>query len=191
MQSCIKPQPRISLSSTQNITLHIKNIIKTLDQQNCSRYYTVVKKEGSRKTKREILHYNLDVIFNIAIRGQYFKEFNNLNNYAKTSGINKNFLTFVPIKEREFGEILKGTLEEIVAIYVQFRVERYIVDFYIPELYLVIEYDEKHHTKQIESDEVRQKFITEKLGVQFIRVNEGEELLGLNRVIKFLLKNKI
>lgn len=68
--------------------------------------------------------------------------------------------------------------------------DKYIVDFYIPQLELVIEYDEKHHKKQIKDDKIRQEYIEEKLGVQFIRVNEGKELQGLNQVIKLLLKNE-
>lgn len=172
------------------INEHIKNVVKLLDDQIYLKYYTVVRKEGSRKIKRRILHYNLDVIFNVAIRGQYFEEFNRLLDFTKVNGLKKDFLTFVPIKERKFGEMLKSSLEGILDIYSQFGVEKYIADFYIPDLKLVIEYDEKHHRKQIESDKIRQKFIEDKLGVQFIRVNEGDELEGLNRILKFLL-NKI
>ncbi|CAI9394473.1 hypothetical protein ABW02_23335 [Niallia circulans] len=54
--------------------------------------------------------------------------------------------------ERRFGEILKNSLEGIVYIYDKYRVDNYIVDFYIPQLELVIEYDEKHHKKQIKDD---------------------------------------
>jgi len=57
------------------INEHIKNILNSLEIENCLKYYSVEKHEGPRKVKREILHYNLDVIFNIAIRGQYFEEF--------------------------------------------------------------------------------------------------------------------
>ncbi|WP_174615157.1 DUF559 domain-containing protein [Virgibacillus ihumii] len=178
-------------TSTQNITLHIGNIIKFLEDQNSSRYYTVVKKEGARNIKRKILHYNLDIIYNIAIRGQYFEEFNRFMTFAKANRVNKNFITFVPIKEHKFCEMLKGSLKGIVDIYPQYRVNKYIVDFYIPQLELVIEYDEKHHVKQIMDDETRQKFIEGKLGVQFIRVNEGEEFNGLNRVFKFIMEKRL
>jgi very-short-patch-repair endonuclease len=173
------------------INEHIKYILKHLEGQNCLKYYTIVKKEGTRKIKREILHYNLDVIFNIAIRGQFFEEFNKLINFANANDVITEFLVFVPIKERKFGNMLKSTLDGVVDIYTQFKVEKYIVDFYISEVGLVIEYDEKHHKKQIDEDEERQKFIEEKLGVEFIRVNEGEELYGLNRVIKFLMKKEL
>lgn len=72
--------------------------------------------------------------------------------------------------------MLKSILDGVVDIDTQFKVEEYIVDFYVSEVGLVFEYDEKHHKKQINADEERQKIIEEKLGIEFIRVNEGEEL---------------
>ncbi|GGA69493.1 DUF559 domain-containing protein [Ornithinibacillus halotolerans] len=177
-------------TTPQNITIHLKNISRILDLLQDTKYYIVQNKEGTRKVKRKVLHYNLDTVFNIAIRGQYFEEFNNLINFAQTNGVKKEFLVFVPIKERRFGEMLKNSLEGIVDIYDQYKVDNYIVDFYIPQLELVIEYDEKHHKEQIKDDKIRQEYIEEKLGVQFIRVNEGKELQGLNQVIKLLLKNE-
>lgn len=126
------------------INEHIKSILKSLKKENCLKYCTVEKHEGARKVKREILHYNLDVIFNIAIRGQYFEEFNKLMNFANKNGACMEFLVFIPIKEQQFGKMLKITLDGIVDIHTQFKVEKYIVDFYLPEIGLVIEYDEKH-----------------------------------------------
>ncbi|GAB3807449.1 DUF559 domain-containing protein [Virgibacillus kimchii] len=178
-------------TTPQNITIHLKNISRTLDLLHNTRTYIVQNKEGTRKVKREVLHYSLDVIFNIAIRGQYFGEFNNLINFTQSNGLKKDFLIFLPIKERRFGEMLNNTLEGIVDVYYQYKVDNYIVDFYIPELELVIEYDEKHHEKQIKDDKIRQENIEEKLGVQFIRVNEEKEFQGLNQVIKFLLRSTL
>lgn len=172
------------------INEHIKSILKSLGKENCLKYYTIEKQEGLRKIKRKILHYNLDVIFNIAIRGQYFEEFNKLINFSNKNGAYRELLVFIPIKEQRFGKMLKDTLEGIVDIYTQFKVEKYIVDFYLPEVGLVIEYDEKHHKKQIDEDTERQKFIEGRLGVEFIRVNEDEEFNGLNRIIKFLMKKR-
>lgn len=177
-------------TTTQNITIHLKNISRNSDLLHGTRYYIVLNKEGTRRVKRKILHYNLDVIFNIAIKGQYFGEFNNLINFVQSNGVKKNFLVFVSIKERRFGKMLNNSLEGIVDVYNQYRVDNYIVDFYIPELKLIIEYDEKHHKKQIKEDEIRQEYIEKKLGVRFIRVNEGEEFRGINQVIKTLLKSK-
>ncbi len=62
------------------------NISRILDLLQDTKYYIVQNKEGTRKVKRKVLHYNLDTVFNIAIRGQYFEEFNNLINFAQTNG---------------------------------------------------------------------------------------------------------
>ncbi|MDC3418339.1 hypothetical protein [Aquibacillus salsiterrae] len=129
---------------------HIKSVLKFMDQKECSKYFTVKKEEGSRKIKRNIIHYNLDVVFNIALRGQHFEQFNRFIMFAKENGINKDFLTVVPIKEREFGELLMKSLEGIVEVIPQYRIDKYIVDFYLPDLSLVVEYDEKHLKKAIE-----------------------------------------
>src|SRR5690625_2788914 len=177
--------------SVNTVNEHIKNILKSLEKENCLNYYTVEKHEGSRKVKRKILHYNLDVIFNVAVRGQYFEKFNKLMDFANNNGVCREFLVFIPIKEQQFGKMLKSTLDGIVDIYTQFKVEKYIVDFYIPEIGLIIEYDEKHHRKQIDEDKERQKYIEGRLCVEFIRVHENEELYGLNRVIKYLMQERI
>lgn len=117
-----------------NITIHLKNISRNLDLLHDTRYYIVQNKEGTRKVKRKVLHYNLDIIFNIAIRGQYFGKFNNLINFAQSNGVRKDFLVFVPIKERRFGEMINNSLEGIVDVYDQHKVDNYIVDYYVPEL---------------------------------------------------------
>src|SRR5690625_2837556 len=96
------------------INEHIKNILKNLEKENCLKYYTLEKNEGLRKVKRNILHYNLDVIFNIAIKGKYFEEFNKLMNFANKNGACKEFLLFIPIKEQQFGKMMKSTLDGIV-----------------------------------------------------------------------------
>lgn len=53
----------------------------------------------------------------------------------------------IPIKEWKFGNMLKSILDGVVDIDTQFKVEEYIVDFYVSEVGLVFEYDEKHHKK--------------------------------------------
>ncbi len=170
------------------INEHIKNILKFIDEQECSRYLTVMKEEGSREIQRNILHYNLDVLFNIALRGQHFEEFNRFILFAKANGIIKDFLTVVPIKEREFGELLEKSLKGIVEVISQYRVDKYTVDFYLPDVSLVIEYDEQHHKKQLDEDQERQRFIENDLNVKFIRVKEDFELEGLNSILKHLFK---
>lgn len=52
-----------------NITIHLKKISRIFDLVQDARYLLVQNKEGTKKVKGKILHYNLDIIFNIAIRG--------------------------------------------------------------------------------------------------------------------------
>jgi predicted HTH transcriptional regulator len=64
----------------------------------------------------------------------------------------------------------------------QYPVKNYKLDFYISELNLAIEFDEKHHKYQKEEDEKREKEIENVLNCKFIRVSEEKsigEQLGL------------
>jgi hypothetical protein len=55
---------------TDTIGLHIKNIYESgeLNESSTTEDYSVVQKEGTRKVKRTIKHYNLDVIISVGYR---------------------------------------------------------------------------------------------------------------------------
>ncbi len=57
-------------TSTDNVSLHLKNIYKERELDICSTVedFSVVKKEGSRSVKRKIKHYNLDAIISVGYR---------------------------------------------------------------------------------------------------------------------------
>lgn len=57
-------------STKQNISLHIKNIFneEELDENSTVKESLTVQKEGSRKVKRKVLSYNLDVIISVGYR---------------------------------------------------------------------------------------------------------------------------
>ncbi len=57
-------------TSTDNIGLHLKNIYKEkeLDENSTTEDFSVVRQEGNRKVKRNIKHYNLDVVISIGYR---------------------------------------------------------------------------------------------------------------------------
>ncbi len=57
-------------SSKQNISLHINNVFKEkeLDRISTVKEYLTVQKEGNRRVKRSIDHYNLDVIISVGYR---------------------------------------------------------------------------------------------------------------------------
>jgi very-short-patch-repair endonuclease len=65
----------------------------------------------------------------------------------------------------------------------------YRIDFFLPKYELAIEYDESHHAKPLQAkrDKERQKLIASKFGVKFIRVRQGKELQGINRILRFIL----
>ncbi len=71
--------------------------------------------------------------------------------------------------EFEFGQTIVENLFEGYEIISQYSVGEYKVDWYIPELKLVIEFDEKHHKRQKDFDIKRQKFIEKKLKCKFLR----------------------
>ena len=57
-------------STKQNISLHIKNIFQEeeLEEKSTVKEYLTVQTEGSRKVKRKVLCYNLDVIISVGYR---------------------------------------------------------------------------------------------------------------------------
>ena len=96
-------------------------------------------------------------------------------------------------------EVFKPVLESLcenVKIESQYPVERdgyganfnYYVDFYLPELNLAIEYDEKQHykPKHVKKDKNRQNYIEKQLGCDFLRINDSEFMENHN-----ILENKL
>ena len=98
--------------------------------------------------------------------------------------------------EYQFGEILDKitgfTWER------QYNIDggKYRLDFYLPNI-LIIEYDEDYHKYQKEQDEERIRYCRDWLATHendyddgwrcpVIRVKKGEELQGLNRIIRHL-----
>lgn len=57
-------------STKQNVALHISNIYEDneLNQSSTVKEYLTVQKEGAREVKRNVLHYNLDVIISVGYR---------------------------------------------------------------------------------------------------------------------------
>ena len=57
-------------TSTDNISLHLKNIYKEkeLDENSTTEDFSVVRQEGGRSVKRNIKHYNLDAIISVGYR---------------------------------------------------------------------------------------------------------------------------
>lgn len=71
-----------------------------------------------------------------------------------------------------FGEEIVFNLFENYKIHSQYTVGSYIVDWYIPELNIVIEFDEKHHKRNEVEDQERQKVIEKALKCSFLRYTQ-------------------
>lgn len=70
----------------------------------------------------------------------------------------------------------------------QYEVSKYRIDFYIPELRIAIEYDEKRHKQTKEEDANREKVINAMMKdkLKFIRIEQGNELEGIGRLLDIL-----
>ena len=59
-------------TTQENISMHIRNIYKDneLNENSTNKKFLLVQKEGSRNVKRNIDHYNLDMIIALGYRAQ-------------------------------------------------------------------------------------------------------------------------
>ncbi len=80
---------------------------------------------------------------------------------------------------------LKGKQMKGYAFYRQRPMDRYIVDFFCPELMLAIEIDGLRHLFRGEDDQERQARL-ESLGVRFLRFGDLEIKRNLNEVLDIL-----
>ena len=93
--------------------------------------------------------------------------------------------------------IFKDGLLEIakmldVEIIFQHSVGRYKVDFYIPSINHVIEYDEPHHRNSIVEDIEREEFIRNELKCDFLRLNSEENIMiSTYRVINLIQNERL
>ena len=105
------------------------------------------------------------------------------------SVIETDVIQITPTRKELLFEIdIKEAFKEITTIISQYPVLNYRVDFYLPEFNLVIEYDEKQHM-YYKNDKERQTEIENYLQCHFIRVDEGFELEGINKIMKVVIFN--
>lgn len=91
-------------------------------------------------------------------------------------------------KEIGFAKVLEDVTKSITLFEKQYGVDNYRVDFYSKEFNLVVEYDEVEHIYRQNEDKLRQRHIENKLNCHFIRVKEGQESIGLGKVVEYLFK---
>jgi hypothetical protein len=97
---------------------------------------------------------------------------------------------FTP-KETHFCGIIKNAIKGFTSCEEQYIVkngyridqERKRIDLYLKEFKLAIECDEKHHRYNIEDDELRQKYLERKFGIEFIRFCPDDPDFNIGEVI--------
>lgn len=94
--------------------------------------------------------------------------------------------------EQDFELLLNTSFKNIVTFVRQKKIDSCFLDFYSEEYNLVIEYDEKHHKSKTNKlkDNNREQYLKDKYNFNFIRVEQGKEIEGLNKIIKFIIGNK-
>jgi very-short-patch-repair endonuclease len=104
----------------------------------------------------------------------------------------------ISVGEIQFGNILDGITGFVWEKQYPIDDGKFRLDFKLKDI-LIVEYDEKHHKYQKEDDEKRINYCINWLAenetngykMPYIRVNEGEEFIGLNKIIKLLAKKGV
>lgn len=179
---------RLIKTTTQNINIHLRDLHLT-GSSPIERVLQSEKVEGTRVVRRRLKHVNLATAAAIALRARRYSEHESLLNLSQLHGIQVTEIRINAVKERDFGQLLEGILEGITPVHRQFRVGRYRIDFFLPDLSLAVEYDELHHFTSIrtQADVQRQADIVRQKGFQFLRVRQGAEIDGLNAILKHLV----
>lgn len=107
-----------------------------------------------------------------------------------------NFIVLKTRKEIDFGFILIDYCNELnIKLIHQYSVNNYRIDYYLPELNIGIEFDEKYHNNETQKllDFSRENEIKNKLNIDIIRISEDLSSLGIlfSKITKLILeKNK-
>jgi very-short-patch-repair endonuclease len=137
--------------------------------------------EGTRLVTRRRKCIDIQIVHAMAINSRKFQVAGLIRKWAEDNSIRLVALV-VPRLETKFGHLL-DCLSGICTVVPQQIFGKYLVDFYIPQIGLAVEYDEKHHRKLSKLDKLRQDEIMTNHHVEFLRVREGEELTALRTII--------
>lgn len=180
-------------ATKQNISLHIKNLL--LDDSFQSHHIKRIKRTSSNNKKYTTNHYSFEIMSNIALRAGIIDRY---EEFCKWCG---NFLTLpnqIYVQKRReyyFKDLLYISLKGVCQIYYQYPIKNYILDFFIPEYKIIVEYDEIHHKKRKISlnDSSRENEILKLVpDAIIIRVISDYEVQGLNKIILCVVnKSKI
>jgi phage anti-repressor protein len=165
------------------------NLEKTELEENKDFITKVMKSTGGRPSTDYLLTINSAML--LLIKSQKNKK--SIELYKEMSRlIGSNVIQITKTRKELLFEIkLNEILDGISTIIPQYKVLNYRIDFYLPELNVAIEYDEKHHNSKKKSDKDRQSEIENVLKCDFIRVAEHCEINGINQLIKLVLKKSL
>ncbi len=139
---------------------------------------TLKSAEGRRLVSRKKKCIGITTLHAIAMKARRY----DIANSIRSSFPNDQLVaTVVQRPEMDFFSLLQ-ILSGIVDVLPQEKFGRYVVDFYLPQVRLAVEYDERRHRYRIDKDLTRQSEIETKFQIAFERVQEGEEIAGLTRV---------
>ena len=93
----------------------------------------------------------------------------------------------VQFGEHRFGDLLDEVLRDVTPVERQRACGAQFLDFYLPELRLGVEYDERHHRCQAAADARRQAEIESRHGIEIIRTKQGGELACVNAILRRLV----
>ena len=183
-----KTMGRILGTTKQNISLYTQELAHEKPVQPAIRL-AVSQLEGKRIISRDLAHFRIEILAAIALRSRRLDIYDEVVKVASAHDIS---IEAVPVQtrmERAFGELLLGALHKITPVVEQQRFGVYYADFYLPEFFLVVEYDEPHHLfpRRQRLDSARQSLIEDVFGVTFLRVESYKEIEGLNRILRFIL----
>jgi very-short-patch-repair endonuclease len=186
-----KALARIFGVSKANISLHTTKL-SISDEANLSRKFAIIQIEGSRRIRRLVDHFDIRVLAAIALRARRYDLHEEI---LRVAADHKVPIAQVPIRSKRewsFAELLVGVLRGITPVLEQHQMGPYYVDFFLPELNLVVEYDEGHHSRPLQAarDALRQEHIEGVFGVSFIRINIGDEIQGVNEITRRVLSGE-
>ena len=80
-------------------------------------------------------------------------------------------------EETHFGKVLEYFCEYLhLKLFKQYPIDKYRIDYYVPEIKLAIEYDENgHRSYNKKREEAREKIIKERLGCDILRISNETE----------------
>lgn len=143
-----------------------------------------------KSIKSKLLHVGIDP--KKTKRGRYGKTLLHKDfNTVFEAWLKKDLIYPTIRKEALFFDVIKNCFEGLFEIKFQHKFLKYYCDIYIPELNLIVEYDEKHHNKQKNkiNDLKREHEIKKKFNVSVIRHKEKECVSKtINNILKIAVE---